>query len=185
MSAGLIGGIAVAGAGLIFCIIAIPFFIKEKTLMKKCTSRTTGQVVKYKYGGGDAMWVSPVVEFEVGGKKYSAYRHYKGSARGSNSKPVIDPETGKELPFYIDEKEVFHRQITRIKLFQSNEEHNIKKVGEIWPIGSSMTVLYNPDKPKQAFVDKVVTISKIAGIVLLSCGGGFIALGTLMGFLLR
>lgn len=184
MSAGLIAGISVAGAGLIVCLIAIPFLLREKKLISNCSARTAGRVVKYRSGGDTrASWISPLVEFYVDGKAYRAYRHYKGVVKPVTSKPMIDPETGKLLPFYVDEKEWFHKQIYNTRTLQK-EGIERKTVEEIWPIGSEMTVVYNPNKPKQAFVEKVVTISNIAGISLLSCGGGLIALGVLFGCLI-
>lgn len=186
MSAGLIGGIAIAGAGVIFCLISIPFLLREQALIRNCIGTTTGKVVKYRRGsGGGTGWVSPLVEFEVDGKKYHAYRHYKGVVRPVVSKPMIDPATGKYLPFYIDEKERFHMLIYRLDVMPYPESYERKTVGEIWPIGSEMVVVYNPNKPKQAFVEKVVSLSKIAGICLLCCGLGYIALGVVAGYLLR
>ena len=46
-------------------------------------------------------------------------------------------------------------------------------------MGSKVPVVYNPKNPKQGFVEKVVVISDIAGIVLLCVGGGFLALAGL------
>ena len=179
MSAGIISGISIAGAGIIFCIIAILFFAREKTLINNCTCRTTGKIVKYRRGGANrATWISPMVEFTIGGKTYHAFRHYKATKVIITNEPHMDVESGKYLQCYVDDKDVFHRQICH------NPGAVKKSVEEIWPIGSDMTVIYNPQKPSQAFVDKVVSISNIAGIVFVSCGAGFIALGILLACLL-
>lgn len=167
------------GGCIVFCIIAIPFFVKSRTIQTKCVTKTIGKVVKHKRGGSKrSTWISPLVEFCVDGKKYYAYRHYKGTLLKITNEPVIDSETGKYMQCYVDDKDMFHRQICR------NVSVEKKSVEEIWPIGSEMIVFYNSQKPKQAFVDKVVSTSNIAGIVFLSCGVVFIAMGAIVGYLL-
>lgn len=179
MTPALIGSLSVIGAGIIFMIISIPFFMNNKKLKKNCTATTTGKVIKYRFSGkSGAHSIAPVVEFVVDGKKYKAYRHYKAVSSVSRSAVGIDEITGKKDAFYISDNDVFH--INTVGSF-----HNYKKLGEEkWPIGSELNVVYNPNKPKQAFVEKVVTIGNIAGIVLLSCGALFILLGILFDIIL-
>lgn len=180
MTPDLIGGIAVAGAGVVFIILSIFFFRRNSYFKKHCTATTTGKVIKYKFGGkSGAHWVSPLVEFYVDGKKYKAYRHYKGVV--SVHAPKIDPGSfiGKGDSFFISKNDMFH-------INTSGSIHNYRKMGEeTWPIGTELPVVYNPEKPKQAFVEKVVTINNIAGICFLCCGAGFILLGVLFGILLK
>ncbi len=163
--------ICVAGAGLLFAIISIPFFLRKKAVSKNCTEKTKGKVVKYRFAGGDNLSsIAPVVEFDVNGRTFKAYRHYRGVS--FKRKSTLDDS------FYISEKDVFHVSTKGVSI-------NYKKLaGEKWPLGTEMTVVYNPRKPRQAFVEKVVVISDIVGIGLLSCGCGMIAIAGIVYMLL-
>lgn len=177
--------ICIAGAGLLLAIISIPFFLHKKAVSKNCTEKTKGKVVKYRFGrGGNQSSIAPVVEFDVNGKTFKAYRHYRAvSSRRSVSfqwQLTLNPNElfGQSDCFYISEKDIFH--INTKGVF-----HNYKKLAEgKWPLGSEMTVVYNPRKPRQAFVEKVVVISDIVGIGLLSCGCGMIAIAGIAYMLL-
>ena len=63
--------------------------------------------------------------------------------------------------------------------------HNYRTLAEEkWPLGTELPVFYNPKNPKQGFVEKVITISKIVGIVLLCTGVGLIILSFISYILL-
>lgn len=171
--------ICIAGAGLLLAIISIPFFLHKKAVSKNCTEKTKGKVVKYRFGGsGNLSSVAPVVEFNVNGRTFKAYRHYR--AVSSKWQLTLNPNElfGQSDCFYISEKDIFHVNTKGVL-------HNYKKFAEEkWPLGSEMTVVYNPRKPRQAFVEKVVVISDIAGIGLLSCGCGTTAIAGIAYMLL-
>lgn len=174
MTATSIASIAIGGAGLLLALISIPFFLRKQVLEKKCSAKTTGTVIKYRYGGNaDFRSIAPVVEFCVNGKMYKAYRHYKGVVSKKIVTPNPDTLAGQNNSFYISEKDVFH-------INKSGVYHNYSELCEkMWPLGSELPVVYNPEKPKQAFVEKVVSISNIAGIVLLCVGCGFMAMAAI------
>lgn len=179
MTAITISCICVGGVGLLIALISIPFFVKAINAKKNCVAHATGTVIKYKYGGGsNGRSVAPVVEFEVEGEKYKAYRHYRGviskSVHNLNPNEIL----GQADNIMITDKDKFYANISGIY-------HNYERLAKItWPLGSSLPVVYNPKKPKQAFVEKVVVLSDIVGIVLLSVGAGFMLLATLIFFLL-
>ena len=160
-------------------IISIPFFLHKKAVSKNCTEKTKGKVVKYRFGGGDNLSsVAPVVEFVVNDKKFKAYRHYRGVSSKLKVTPNLNELFGQGDSFYISEKDVFHINLTGVA-------QNYKKLAEeAWPLGTEMTVIYNPQKPRQAFVEKVVVISDIIGIVLLSCGCGLMIISGIAYMLL-
>lgn len=172
MNALMIGGLCVALSGVLLALVGIPFYMREKHLRERCTAKTTGKVIGYVYRGSDAATsVAPKVEFEVDGRKYKAYRHYKAIMSVSKSSHDINSIAGQEDCFWVDEKDNFHVRTKGII-------HNYKKMGEEhWPIGTELPVVYNPNKPKQAFVDKVVIIYNIVGITLWGVGALFIAIG--------
>ncbi len=174
-----ISSICIAGAGLLLAIISIPFFLHKKAVRKNCTEETKGKVVKYRFrGSGNLSSIAPVVEFYVNGRKFKAYRHYRCVSSKYQSTHNPNEMFGQSDRFYISEKDVFH--INTKGVF-----HNYKKLAEEkWPLGSEMTVVYNPRKPRQAFVEKVVVISGIVGTVFLSCGCGIMAIAGIAYMLL-
>ena len=99
---------AIAGAGILMILISIPLFLRKKTVIGKCTAETEGTVVKYRYGGGDgAHSVSPVAEYEVDGRKYKAYRHYRGVSRRKKRADTPFNEFSGGTEFVISEKDLF------------------------------------------------------------------------------
>jgi len=149
MNALMIGGIAVAGAGVLFILLSIPFWGRNKRLVNTCTSEADGIVTGYSCKNGDS--VVPVVEFQVDGKKYKAYRHIKFVYSTKTIPKKFSDFIGENDTFYIDEKDNFHG-------WYHGGIKNLYAMGrEKWPEGSTLKVLYNPQKPKQAFVEKVVT----------------------------
>lgn len=172
MTSLLISGISVAVVGVAVAFLSIPFFIREKTLKKNCTASTTGHVIGYVYRGGDnGGSVAPKVEFSVEGQTYRAYRHYKGIISVHKRGAAIKDASELEGDFHITEKDMFY-------VHTAGAVGNYKRMGErAWPIGTTLPVVYNPAKPRQAFVEKVVSIANIAGIVLLSAGGGLALIG--------
>ncbi len=179
MTAITISCVCVGGVGLLIALISIPFFAKAINAKKNCVAHATGTVIKYKYGGGsNGRSVAPVVEFEVEGEKYRAYRHYRGVISKSVHNLNPNEMLGQTDNIMITDKDKFCANISGIY-------HNYERLGKVkWPLGSNLPVVYNPKKPKQAFVEKVVVLSDIVGIVLVSVGVGFMLLATLMFFLL-
>ena len=174
MNTQMISSICIALIGVLLVILSILFFLKEKRLKKNCISVAKGNVIKYKYlGSNNARSISPVVEYTVDGKKYNAYRHYKKIV--SKNKCVLNNDESDNFyilndTFYINTMGVYH---------------NYRLLAEEkWPLRTELTVFYNPKNPKQGFVEKVVTINKTVGIVLLCTGVGLIILSFISYILL-
>lgn len=180
MNTVVLSGTIVGAVGLLIILMSIPFFAHRKNLKKNCTAEAMGTVVKYRYSGGSGrVSVAPKVEFDVDGKTYKAYRHYKGVS--SVQKKTIDPKKflGQQDYFYIGNNDIFYINTAGVM-------HDYKKLGEqVWPIGTKLPVKYNPNKPKQAFVEKVVTTSGIVGICLCGVGALLIAIAALVVIFLR
>ncbi len=166
--------ISIVGAGLLVALISVPFLAHASNVKNKCTETTTGTVVDYKYKRNqNAMSVAPVVEFFVNGIAYKAYRHYKGVVASQRSLVKADEKSGNNNKMYISENDYFHIRIV------GNHCDYDKLAQELWPLGSEMQVIYNPEKPEQSFAEKVVLASSTAGKVLAIVGGGLIALAGL------
>ena len=84
---------------------------------------------------------------------------------------IITPmsmETNFDDGFYVSDKDFF--VVRKRGMHFSYRDHAEK----VWPIGSEMKVIYNPNKPKQAYVEKVVVHSDIVGIVFAGVGALFV-----------
>ena len=175
MSANVIACVSIAGAGILLVLISIPFLLREKALKKKCSAQTIGHVIKYKRCGGDNnRYYTPMAEFKANGKTYKAFRHFKSFSKVKVTNSLSDQSFAELV---VTPKERLHMQM---KEGQGGVIHSL--VAEKWPIGSEVPIVYNPTKPKQSFVEKVVTVSNVAGIVLLSCGGGLMVLAGIAYF---
>lgn len=173
----MISCIAVGGAGFLIALISIPFFMNSVRLKKKCCAKTMGTVIDYKYKRGNETSIAPLTEFWIDGKQYIAYRHYKGVV---STKKISLSNNMKEqsCSFYISDNDWFHKR-------QNGSVANYSMVAkEKWPIGMELPVVYNPKKPKQAYVEKVVVSSNIVGIVLVSVGAALMAIAGVI-FILR
>ena len=178
MNTQMISSICIALVGVLLIALSMLFFLKEKRLKKNCTSEIKGNVINYKYlGSNNARSIAPVVEYTVDGKKYKAYRHYKKIV--SNNKYVLNKNKmlGENDSFYILDDTFYINTVGFYHSYRSLAE-------EKWPLGTELPVFYNPKDPKQGFVEKVVTINKTVGIVLLCTGVGLIILSFISYILL-
>ena len=171
MDAQTISCMVIAGVGIGMILLSIPFFLRLKKIRRKCSEMTTGKVIDYyvKRNGDMGSSIAPIVEYSVNGKTYKAYRRYKGIKSVKKIPPKQSGNT-EQSTFYISKNDWFCKT-------QNGQVANLSfQAKEMWPIDSELPVVYNPDKPKQAYVEKVVGISNIAGIVLASAGAGFVLL---------
>ncbi|MBQ8148184.1 MAG: DUF3592 domain-containing protein [Lachnospiraceae bacterium] len=174
MTATHIACIVLSSVGIMSIFLSMLFFMRERRIIKKCSAIAIGQVIDYRFRRGDNPFIAPIVEFDVDGKTYRAYRHYRGIGK---RKIVATKETNVNDGFYISDSDwFFYEQKGRVFSFRAQAERD-------WPLGSTLKVLYNPNKPKQAFVEKIVLKSKVVGIVLLSVGAGLLVVAGVAFFL--
>ena len=181
MTTEILSCIIVCCAGILISLISIPFFLRNIILKKKCNSKTTGRVIDYKFKrlGNGEFYISPIAEFYADGNVFKAYRHYSGI---SNTKKIsrMKYDDYNSDNIYISDNDIFH-------IVRNGNIHNYKQLAyQKWPVNSEITVFYNPKNPKQAFAEKIVVSSKVAGIVLLCVGLGisFVAASAAMLFML-
>lgn len=177
MSTSLIILLSIGAPAIILLLIGIIIALCNSKKKAHCTCQTVGKVYGYRYAGGNGdCSVAPRAEFYVGGQKYKAYRHYKGVVASTKITPDPDSLLGNQDSFWISEKDWFH--INKKGLCT-----NYKKMAqEVWPVGSNVTILYNPDKPRQAYVDKIV-VNTVVPIVFIGCGL-LLILSAVMGYIL-
>ena len=112
-----------------------------------------------------------MVEFQAAGETYTAYRHYKGIAVSKKVVPISDGTAGET--HIAVRNDVFHIQ-------QTGTVHSLEAAaGELWRLGSTLPVVYDPKNPKRAYVEHVVSTAGVAGVVLLCVGVGLLVLAAL------
>ena len=141
--------------------ISLFFFIfgylwrKELSIQHQSTEKLLGTVVGYK------SWTSvrtPVVEYVVDNRKYRGYLAYSMhiSAPGA-----ID---------YPNDKEELKKMLLLL-----TELYNVNALpypfSDLWPLGSKMTVYYNPKIPKRNYVERYAGMIKIFKRATLLCAG--------------
>lgn len=146
------------------CLIAA-----DKRKLKNCTGLIEGRVCKY-FLSSD--YPIPIVEYTVNGVTYHKKRVFKycvittpyGISKSPDGQYLYDNGL---VRIYIDaEKDVVHLNKNRsFSIMDFNEIGN-----RIWPIGSTMTVNYNPNKPKQAYVGRSAQMRAFSGKWLVGIG---------------
>lgn len=132
--------------GLLWLVIVFPLYLhyrKENSIRSKSTSLISGKVVGYNstiYSRhGELPKVAlPIVEYTVRGKQYRKSLKYKR---------LIPASSGKI------QKDVFSSDY----VYGSDMNLDLKK---IFPVGSGMTVYYNPKNPEEAYVERCISNEK-------------------------
>lgn len=166
--------LAIGGTGLFFIIAGFLILLFEKSKKKNCTAIAEGIVVKYSFSNNTP---APIVEYEVEGIKYRKKRYFRGVVRKTKQLSFKDLDQ-QNNSVYIDEKDVIH--------INSGVIMNLRKAAErMYPMGSALTVFYNPKKPKQAYVEKIPSKSSLLGIIYVWAGLGNIVLSIIISMLVR
>lgn len=139
----------------IACWVVLYFlYFRHFGAQKRCTACTQGYIRRYSqkhYGG---MHI-PLVEYTVNGKKYKvAGPHFKSASIKTVSTPFENPKTNIEsnLTTREDLPDVLKVKIHKNSLVSAT----ISPIMELYPIGSYADVYYNPNKPKEAYVQRYV-----------------------------
>lgn len=145
-------------------VIGIVYKIVTTKKLNRCTAKTMGEVSGYNARGNGVWW--PIVEYEVEGTLYKAKLVYRAVAQ-TNS-PTYK---GSEV---TSDKFAQTLHIKRNSFFSRNP------MEELFPVGSSLAVYYNPSKPKENYVQRKP--KTIMPVIFFGVGFLFIALGILMFF---
>lgn len=158
--------LCVAGAAFVLIMLSLIFFAHSRKVVRRYTAQTTGTIIEHRFMGHDGRRTyAPVVEYTVDGYVYRAYRHFKGVVKSHRSS---FRESRCEI--FVSERDVLHIKCVGISV---NRGEAMEK---LWPLGSSMTVFYDPERPDRGYAEKVVTLGGVAGTVLLCVGLGLLAL---------
>lgn len=123
---------------IIMCLIA--FIIKRNSVKKRksCSSQTYGIVVGHSMANHNGVY-PPIVEYEINGNKYK-----KNYSVGLVVKQYVPLTKGQVSSINEDKISINMNQYFQSDIMSSQ-----------FPVGSSIPVYYNPERPKQAFVGNI------------------------------
>ena len=132
--------------GLLWLVIVFPLYLyyrKEISIRNKSTSLISGKVVGYNSSiytrhGEPPKVALPIVEYTVRDKQYRKRLEYK---------QFIPASSGRI------QKDVFSSDY----IYGSDRSLDLKN---IFPVGSSMMVYYNPKNPEDAYVERYISNEK-------------------------
>ena len=192
----LIACLAIGGAGILTALLSIPFFRRTGKLRRRCCARTEGTVIRYHYqpkqSGGPS--IAPVAAFQVNGVGYTARLHYKSAATVSRSANLFRNDADQKNCIAV-RNDIFHARLehhprsmeemahimgTDECIFVRHHPRSMEEMArETWQPGSKLPVVYDPDDPRCAYIDHVVSKASVAGITLLCVGAGLAGLAML------
>lgn len=138
MSVSLIVLISVGTPGIILLFLGIIFYIKGKRTEKNCISMANRTVTRYTLWNSNGLRF-PIVEYYVDGIKYKNRLKYKATIVSINRK-LENPEVKGNI---LD-------KTLRVRYNSGIYRYNVLE--DKFPIGSEMTVYYNPKNPKKSYV---------------------------------
>ena len=140
------------GAFAIVCWVVSYFTGRKGSKKDRCISHTKGKVIRYSsinYGGVHL----PLVSYNVNGKEYRITGpKFKGSRVSMITTPTGNVETEYETNLTTRE-ELPDVLIVRMRR-NSFVSMQYSPLHALYPVGSDVDVYYNPEKPKEAFVQR-------------------------------
>jgi len=151
--------------------LAMAFGFKMTGLRKKqrCSKVVKGKVVSYSAVSKSSAYVRlPIVEYEVDGEKYRITGPQYNYTTVTVSSPFIK-ETTQEYTTDL------YSQVFRVKIKRNAFFSSLKNpMATLFPLGSEIDVFYDPDKPRRAYVLRlldnkgIVTIFSLLGVLMLA-----------------
>lgn len=145
-------------AGIALWGIVYMLGYRKKKLPEKCSAHAEGRVIRYSsvsYGGIHI----PLVEYTVGGQKYKiAGPRFSGAVVTKTSTPFHSPIA--QIETNITSREELPKKL-RVKIRVNSLVGGYRSpLHQIFPVGSTVDVYYNPQNPKQAFVQRFEGVNK-------------------------
>ena len=127
----LLALILVGGIGILLIGVSVLMKAVARRKAKACTAATMGTVIDHRFMGEGRMY--PVLEYTVDGTQYRATKQF----RGIKTKSLSGLPIRTQAAAYEDPKGWLHVQTGPIARLDTLAE-------QLWPLGSQMTVHYNP-----------------------------------------
>lgn len=137
-------------------IVAYALGYRSMIKGKCCTAKTTGVVERYSIARYNYVSL-PVVKYSVEGKEYSVVGPtFKGGIRFTKSSP-LNPVVNEQKSNLVSREElpdviVLYRTQNSI----ANTTIAVSPLLELYPVGSTADVYYDPKEPKRAYVQRYV-----------------------------
>ncbi|MCB6891363.1 DUF3592 domain-containing protein [[Clostridium] scindens] len=160
----------IGGLGALLLVIGIGIAAAQKNKIRHCTKMTAGRVIRHRYHGDGR--VNPMIEYEVEGQMYTVARKF----RGIITKTRISPgKLYEDSGAYVTEKDYLYIPRSAVT--------NIRQMAQdLWPIGSSINVYYNPLRPKEAYAEKIPAQPPAETRVFAGAGIGLVILSFIIAF---
>lgn len=157
----LLALILVGGIGILLIGVSALMKAVARKKAKACTAVTMGTVIEHRFMGEGRMY--PVLEYAVDGTQYRAKKQFRGiKTKSLSGLPIRTQATA-----YEDAKGWLHVQTGPIARLGTLAE-------QLWPLGSQMTVYYNPSNPDKSYVERPIVgnfatlMFNIAGFLLIT-----------------
>lgn len=139
------------GMGVLFLVMGVAFLASSRSKLRRCTQRVTGVVTDARYVDNDGTCV-PVVSYVVNGQEHQILRRFSGYVT-SNS-PALNPNTRSSA--WVSDRNVLH--VNHVTNFGRGLSGIIDATSKdlvlgLFPIGTPMPVLYDPENPAKAYVE--------------------------------
>lgn len=167
----LLALISVGGIGILFIGASMLMKAVARRKAKACTAVTMGTVIDHRFIGEGRMY--PVLEYTVDGAQYHVRKQFRGiKTKSLSGLPVLT-----QAAAYEDAKGWLHVQTGSIARLGALAE-------QLWPIGSQMTVHYNPCNPDKSYVERPI-VGNFATLMFNIAGFSLIAVGILLYVLIQ
>lgn len=138
-------------------VCAYIFGFRKLKKEERCNARTVGEVIRYSVINYSGIHI-PLVEYLVNGKKYKVAgpRFLSGSVT-----TVSTPFENIHAQFETNLSTRDHLPKKLKVRIHKNSSMSLHKspLNDLYPVGSSVDVYYNPEKPKEAFVQRFEGVS--------------------------
>lgn len=157
----LLALILVGGIGILLIGVSALMKAAARRKAEACTAATTGTVIDHRFMGEGRMY--PVLEYTVDDAQY----HVRKQFRGVKTKSLSGLPIRTQAAAYEDPKGWLHVQTGPIARLDTLAE-------QLWPLGSQMTVHYNPSNPGKSYVERPIVgnfatlMFNIAGFLLIA-----------------
>lgn len=160
---------------LVFSIATITtwyfLYFKRKNKENRCNEKVIGKVTKYSNIRYNDIRL-PVVEYSINNQKYKAVGpHFRGIIKTSIK--LMTHKIGDTYKSNLTTREDLP-EVLKLHVGQNGiMNYGISPLLDLYPIGSDVEIYYNPNNPKDSYVQRFIKPSKwlnlllILGIILL------------------
>lgn len=159
MTINLLGWIIMMSIGLVFLLMAVLFRNADQKMLKRCTRRTKGTVIRFTHWENNGVHF-PVVKYLVNNTAYQQTLKYGAVVRRSSS---LNP-VNSTLESDVNENTL---------VIKTNSRISRNPLAASFPVGTEMDVYYDPQKPKRSYV---MRFRKSPCFLIFLCVGLFFAL---------